>query len=214
MFPRLKGLVRGSRPYAAWLARRQEREVALWRARGARPPLPHRLKQEVLAEIARRHGLELLVETGTYHGDMVAALAGRFRRVWSIELGLELYRAARARFRGLAHVRILHGDSARVLPEVLAEVDRPALFWLDGHWSAGSTAKGERDTPVVAELDLILAHPVARHAILVDDARHFTGQGDYPRLDEVRARVERARPGTRFELADDILRALPPVTSA
>jgi hypothetical protein len=53
------------------------------------------------------------------------------------------------------------------------QLQEPALFWLDGHYSGVDTGKDELDTPVSAELEAILGSPVKGHVILIDDARCF-----------------------------------------
>ena len=58
-------------------------------------------------------------ETGTFMGDMIYAVERQFSEIHSIELGGELFEAARRRFAGLAHVHLHHGDSTTVLPELL-----------------------------------------------------------------------------------------------
>jgi hypothetical protein len=42
--------------------------------------------------------------------------------------------------------------------------------------------------------------------VLIDDARLFTGTQGYPTLDDLRAEVVRERPGSRVDLAADIIR--------
>jgi hypothetical protein len=80
------------------------------------------------------------------------------------------------------------------------------LFWLDGHYSGGITAKGPLDTPIVKELDSILNHSVTGHVILIDDARCFVGENDYPTIDELREILHTERPRWVFEVKDDIIR--------
>jgi hypothetical protein len=101
-------------------------------------------------------------------------------------------------------VTILEGDSGVLLPDVLAERQEPCLFWLDGHYSAGVTARGDLETPILKELDAILSHPWP-DVVLVDDARCF-GQGDYPSIDGIRAMVADRRPKWSVSVADDIIR--------
>jgi hypothetical protein len=150
-----------------------------------------------------------LVETGTYMGDMVAAMSADFDQIHSIELGPDLFEKARQRFAGMAHVQLHQGDSATTLPEVLRRLNGPALFWLDGHYSAGITAKGSKDTPIVEELEAIYRHDAQRHVILIDDARLFDGSADYPTLDNLRKRVTGWSPNAVMAVADDIIRLHP-----
>ena len=56
------------------------------------------------------------------------------------------------------------------------------------------------------ELHAILDHDVDGHVLLVDDARYFTGQGDYPSLEALRALVAKRRPRWTLEVADDVIR--------
>jgi hypothetical protein len=125
----------------------------------------------------------------------------------SIELSPDLYRAALARFANRRSVTLLEGGSADLMESVVAQLEGPALFWLDGHYSAGITAHGNLDTPVQRELEIILAS-ADNHVILVDDATCF-GSGDYPTLDAVQALVGRLRPGWTCVVQDDIIRIHP-----
>ena len=52
-----------------------------WKLRGSPARTPHLVKQRTVAEYAERYGLRVLVETGTYHGDMVAAMRKRFDEI-------------------------------------------------------------------------------------------------------------------------------------
>ena len=71
------------------------------------------------------------------------------------------------------NVQLLVGDSASVLPGILATLHEPALFWLDAHYSGTGTTLGDRVTPISAELNAVLGHPVRGHVVLIDDAREF-----------------------------------------
>lgn len=189
--------------YQVW---RQDREWRAWRAEGSPLPPPSRVKQRTIREYARRFGLTELVEPGTYMGHTVEACTGFFDRITSIELDPALFAAARARFARHDHVRILQGDSATILPGVLAEIVSPTLFWLDGHYSGGITARADLETPIRAELDAILNHPVVGHVVLIDDARCFDGRNDYPTLDELAEMVRSVNPRYRFEVREDVAR--------
>ncbi len=183
--------------------------IAIWRLSGRPVPPPHVVKQELIRRYGRIFDLRTLVETGTYLGEMVEAQRRHFEQVLSIELSPTLYQAAREKFAGANNVTLLQGDSADLIESVVARLAGPALFWLDGHYSAGITALGALATPVREELDVILRSR-HDHVILVDDARCF-GTGDYPNLDAVSKMVTELRPGWTCRVADDVIRIHPPV---
>lgn len=200
-------------PGMSWLRKwKERRQVAKWEKAGRPSPPPHAIKQQNLRDYARRFGLEALVETGTFKGDMVAAMMDDFSALYSIELANHFFEQAAQRFCDKQKVTILQGDSGRVLEELVPKLEGPTLFWLDGHYSSGNTARGDKDTPVMEELGHIFAREDLRCAILIDDARCFTGESDqeYPTLDEVRAFVAERRPDWTVEVATDCIRIAPP----
>jgi hypothetical protein len=180
-----------------------------WERQGKPVPPPHIVKQLAVKKYAAAFGLRVLVETGTYHGEMVEAMYKVFDRLYSIEIDQGLYEEALDVFAPFPHIRIIKGDSGEVLPSILSEVKQPCLFWLDGHYSGPETGKGPLDTPITKELQHIFLHPVRDHVMLIDDARDFTGKGDYPSLDRLREFVRGFRPDWLFEVRDDIIRIYP-----
>lgn len=168
------------------------------------PPPP--IKRKILTSYLRSGDLKTVVETGTFEGDTLAELAAdKTIQVTSIELADHYYRAAKRRFAGYQNVTLLHGDSGKLLPEVVDKLQAPALFWLDGHYSRGLTAKGTLETPIRAELQAIFSSAITGHVILIDDVRCFDGSHDYPHLDELLAFI---RDDGRYkaEVSTDILR--------
>jgi hypothetical protein len=157
----------------------------------------------------QRHKIRSFVETGTYLGDTLAHLAQDDRiSCFSIELDTKFYKSASHRFRNWANIRVFHGDSGDVLPVIMEELLGPTLFWLDGHYSGGITAKGEMDTPISKELQTILDSSNKDHVILIDDARCFDGTNDYPFLDELLA-IVRSSSEYEIEVSADIIRLTP-----
>lgn len=155
------------------------RDFVLWElGRTANPP--HFLKQKKVISYGRQYGLAVFCETGTYLGEMVRGVRKEFREIHSIELDPKLFRLAQSQFRRYAHVRLHQGDSGELLGQVTAGITDPCLFWLDAHYSGGITAKQGTDTPIEREIRAIRAHYVPGSVILIDDARCFTGKGDYP----------------------------------
>jgi hypothetical protein len=181
------------------------REYVQWKRRGRVGPPPAFHKRNILRSYGARFGTRTFVETGTYLGGTVKAMRGSFDRLISIELDKTLAREAQERFRGDDSIQILEGDSATLLPSVLRTLDAPTLFWLDGHYSAGITARGSLDTPLRQELDAVLTHPVPGHVVLIDDADAF-GTGDYPSMEELRTIVNARRPEWTITMEDNIVR--------
>lgn len=182
-----------------------------WVLRGKKLPPPHPVKQHVLCKYARKYQLKTLVETGTFDGRMVSAMLNVFRNIFSIELSTKFYQRARQRFKNASHVRLIEGDSGQKLQEVMPQLDAPALFWLDGHYSGGETAIGHRGSPILEELDHILADRRQAHVIVIDDARLFNGEEGYPTIEELIEHVQSQREDVRLSLQDDSIRILPPV---
>ncbi len=166
----------------------------------------HKQKQSILNYYRRRFGMETLIETGTYEGDMVFAMRNRFEKIYSIELGNELATRAKQRFSTHQHIKILQGDSSVVLPKILTDINTRALFWLDGHYSGGITAKGSSHTPIISELDAILSRDVKGDVILIDDARCFNGEKDYPTLESIKKFINEKNNTLSIIIKSDIIR--------
>lgn len=108
-------------------------------------------------KLARKYGIDSFVETGTFHGDAARFAATLFARVVTIEIKREYQEQAILQSPG-THIEFLLGDSASLLPDVVAGLNGPALFWLDGHAGAGFYAD-EDNCPLLAELRAIGTSP-------------------------------------------------------
>lgn len=209
----LKGKLKGTWLYWALknhkTRRKQQADFIRWNREGQPLPVPHRLKQQALLEYAERYGTRVLFETGTYRGDMVEAMRKHFRKIYSIELSDKLYRDAVDRFQRYKHIQIIHGDSGEKIREFIGDLSEPVLFWLDGHYSEGVTARGAADTPIVHELNTVLGSNSIKHIVIIDDARNFGTDAAYPSLDELRSLVEQLRPDYSVEVAGDSIRLTP-----
>jgi hypothetical protein len=205
---RLKNQVRRQALYRRWRQRGEDSLLARWARSADGGPPPALFKQHLVLEHGKRFGLPTLVETGTYLGDMVAAMAPHFDHVYSIELDEALHRRAVARLAHLKNVTLLRGDSGALLGRVLKQIAGPCLFWLDGHYSGGVTARGPDDTPIRRELEQLFSANRSRDVILIDDARCFDGQHGYPTLEEVVALLKRHLSGV-VAVAEDVIRATP-----
>lgn len=197
-------------PLQKWLnKRRQIAELKAWRGKPRSLPLPHLLKQDILKGYASKYNLSLLVETGTYRGEMTEALHDHFNKIYSIELSEKYAKSAQRYFSSSKKVKIIQGDSGEVIGELIKAIDQPTLFWLDGHYSADDTAKGLKSTPIMEELNHILRAEDMHHVILIDDARAFGISEDYPSMDELKSFITSLRKNVEIITEDDIIRILP-----
>lgn len=180
--------------------------VQSWMAGGKPGRPPQAYKYEVIKNYARASGIRILVETGTFHGDSIFACLNTFDQLFTIELDPLLFENAARRFKGNMKVKVLQGDSGTVLGKLLTGLPKRCVFWLDGHYSEGETAKAALNTPIIEELQHIFAHPCKNHIILIDDARCFTGADDYPAIEELTTIIRDLRPDLQLSVADDIIR--------
>lgn len=176
-----------------------------------RVPPPYGVKADFIARQARERGLNVLVETGTFEGDMLNRQLPNFKQLISIELDEELYRAARTRFAAYPQVQLLQGDSGVKLAEAIKDLKEPALFWLDAHYSFGVTAGRGMNAPIFNELRCLTGRQQFRDAILIDDARLFGWDFGYPSQRKVKKFVSSHWPEHRFYIESDIICIVPQV---
>ena len=177
-----------------------------WKKNGMPVPPPLIFKQLVIKEYANKYNTSIFIETGTYFGDTLDYCKNIFNKLISIELDAILYKNAKNKFADENKIVIYPGDSGQVIKNILSAISEPCLFWLDGHYSEGITAKGELNTPILNELKHIFDHPIKDHVILIDDARCFTGNNDYPTISTLRSIIKEHDPGLQFSVDADIIR--------
>src|SRR5665811_736549 len=187
-------------------------QILSWIAGGSLSPPPHAVKMRTIRAYLRRFSIAHFLETGTYFGDTLEYIAGTGVECTSIELSEDLFAAAKLRVQHYNNVTLILGDSSLYLPTYLQTLDDAALFWLDGHYSGGVTARGEVSTPISIELQSIIEHRVATHVILIDDARLFDGSDDYPLLEDLLQTI-RGSGKYEVEISTDIIRLTPKYAS-
>ncbi len=199
--------------YAALMKWLNYKAITEWKKAGCPVPPPHAIKQQLVKSFAKKYDIRILVETGTFYGDMIEAMKEMFDSIYSIELSKHYYEKAILRFKSDPNVTLLHGDSGKILGEVMAEIKQPMLFWLDGHYSSGLTAKGDQSTPIFAELDFILNHHNDRHVILIDDARLFGTDPDYPTIEELESFIYKQKNVVAISILHDCICLTPQRTA-
>jgi len=207
----VKGLIKRTSIYPAYLWFRLEwKPLHDWKKLGRPVPPSLVVKHRIVKNYAQAFSIDTLIETGTFTGGMIDATRNTFASIFSIELDQTLYEQASARFAGDPHISIIHGDSGDKLSEVLRHLSKPALFWLDAHYSMGITARGSLETPILSELNSIFDHHIGAHVILIDDARCFIGQNDYPTLHQLKEFCLVRRGDWTFEVRHDVIRVHKP----
>lgn len=95
-----------------------------------------------------------------------------FQKIYTIELSQTLYENTKSRYEG-NKIQFIQGDSSKVFKTLLPTINDRAVFFLDGHYSSGNTAQGEKDCPLVEEMESI--NNLFEHdaIIIIDDYRLF-----------------------------------------
>ena len=205
----LKPLVRRTSLFPYLLFRRALKETTKWEEAGRPSPPPLAVKARVLLAYAEVYDLGVFVETGTHYGTTVEAVRRSFRKVYTIELSPALWSRARKRFESDSRVKVIHGDSGKEIGRLMPQVEQPALFWLDAHYSGGVTARADKDTPILDELCFILEARDLRHVILIDDVHNFGVDRAYPTLEHLQKFILSKRPSLQVLVRNNIIRIVP-----
>lgn len=130
--------------------------------------------------ILQKCNLECFCETGTLHGHAVNFIAGYpFKQIVSIEIVDTLAQAATKRFENDARIKIVNGDSSKVLKSVCETyLTGNTLFWLDAHFPGadshltnyGDERELNTRVPLKVELEIILQRAsMYKDVIIIDD---------------------------------------------
>jgi len=119
-------------------------------------------------------GCSYFVETGTYKGYGIdAAKDVGFERYYSAEYLKSLYEECLEKFKDDDNIFLYNGSSEKCLEQILKDIDKKSLFWLDAHDSFG-TGGG---IPTYEELKVLKEHPIKNHTLLIDDIPLYFNDG-------------------------------------
>ena len=208
LIKKVKGLIKPIVPnsvmkrYINWIIRK--RAINKWLSMGKPLPAPDLIKYKIINDFRKKFGLKIIIETGTYLGGMIDYNKYNFKEIHTIELMEKYYIDAKNMFASYKHIHCHQGDSSKVLWELMPNIKQKTLFWLDGHYSVDLFARGEKDCPVLEELDAIFSNDLG-HIILIDDARDFKGIGDYPTVEQVKNHILSKNTAYNIKVENDII---------
>lgn len=161
-------------------------------------------------------GISIFVEGGTLRGDTAARAAQIFGQVYTIELSPDLHEAAQRRHAEVRNVTFLRGSTRDVLRRLVPELQAPAIFWLDAHWSGSVTAGREDECPILEEI-AIINESSYDHILVIDDARLFLAApppphdpAQWPDIWQLREALTRGAQARTVAIIPDFIVAAPP----
>lgn len=165
------------------------------------------LPLDLIQDIAEIHKPDLFVETGTFKGDSLAEARELFPECYSIEIADDFYQRACERFRDDDSIHLLLGNSAAKLREIDFSKSSSGVFWLDAHYSGGTTG-GEGDCPLLTEVEFIARLEIDTY-ILIDDARHVLSPYQGERYCTIEALFEKLPKENYHVIINDIVISVP-----
>lgn len=132
--------------------------------------------EKIIATVTGYALPERYIETGTYRGNSALLAAKNFKKVETIELSDRWYEYSKDRLKDFSNVICHLGDCVKVLPILLEDSQSPVYFFLDAHFSGGTTALGDKEVPLMEELQLILERK-SKDIIVIDDLRLIGNKG-------------------------------------
>jgi len=157
--------------------------------------------------ILQEFGGDIFIETGTYLGDgCQAALDNGFKEVHSIEMANEYYLHSKERFKSEPRVHLYHGNTKTSFQNVIKNINKQAVFWLDAHM-IGQSQDFDHTTPcpLLEEITHIKSHPIKTHTILIDDMRMMNGHGYNVYIDNIITALKEINSNYKIEYRGDDL---------
>ena len=140
-----------------------------------REPYPYFVKKNVFDD----HNLDnaIWVETGTHVGETTEYLSNISKFVYSIEPSKKYFEISKEKLKNIENIQLFNDTSEGCLKEIINLINdnENVCFWLDGHYSGGDTYQGDKDTPILDELNVIAdaLEKFNKVSILIDDFRMF-----------------------------------------
>lgn len=132
----------------------------------------------LVERLRRQLHLTCFVESGTCFGDTAELAAIAFDEVYTCEIDPALVAEATRRLAPYSNVIIANMESPKFFREIKSRLDRPTMFWLDGHW-CGGPVRPNKECPLLEELEAI-GGLRGHSAILADDIGYMQKPPPHP----------------------------------
>jgi len=131
------------------------------------------MSMSLFVDTLKKYPNPAFVETGTFKGGGIrTALEADFQRILSVEIEPKYYEVVKNFFGQDPRIHLFLGSSVDLLESMIAPIETPITFWLDGHVIQNPEVPvDEKGHPLLTELEIIGKHPIKTHTILIDDRR-------------------------------------------
>jgi len=142
------------------------------------------IPKKLIGLIKEKYKIELFIETGTFKGETSVWAAGQFKDVFTIENSPAIFESASVTLSRYKNIYPLFGNSAVQLNNVITDINKPAIFWLDAHWCGRDTYGSDDPCPLLDEIRIIKQSKYM-HVLMIDDARFFLKPPPEPQNQEL-----------------------------
>jgi len=157
--------------------------------------------EELLLLLKRDLNVSTFVETGTFNGGTAAWASNHFKKVIT--------------YKHLQNIDFLFGDSRSVLKNTVAQIPKPAIFWLDAHWCSMDSYGYNDQCPIIEEVQLVGSTGI-KHCIFIDDARLFLSPPplpnkteQWPTIDQLCSTIQSISKSYYIVVFEDVIIATP-----
>tara|TARA_R110000765_G_scaffold7963_4_gene26060 strand:+ start:73391 stop:73897 length:507 start_codon:yes stop_codon:yes gene_type:complete len=144
---------------------------------------------------------DIFIETGTYKGNTLAKIKDKYKEIHTIEIVAQFHNDTKKQYESDKNINFHLNDSPVGLKKILKDIDKPVTFWLDAHYQGGAQTNSTKK-PLLDELNVIKAHDIKTHMVLIDDVRLFGVYGTT--VDAVKSKLLEINKDYTFEFGEGV----------
>jgi hypothetical protein len=146
-----------------------------WYNKNFTSPAPNFVKHKIIEHFLIKDSI--FIETGTNEGRTLLKVAKNFDFCYSIEPSKYYFDISIKKLDFIKNkIELINDTSENALEKILIKCkNKNVTFYLDGHYSGKDTYKGDKETPILNELDLIIKYikTFKDVVVIIDDFRCF-----------------------------------------